>query len=431
MMDTYNYLVCSALRGGHPDIENNAPWYSPYLIGESPFFTDLFPDSGGEINFDLPEEGGNNNGIQEINETILYCMKNDIQFENFGDKISECGFLEDLLSLYGITGKVENTQTVNGNFLIGGTLSVESGVELTLNDNTSFNLFNSEISFLPSATLVFDDNVKIFGNSLDKIVVNGNLQIGSNVSFLAEEDAQLQIELNNPETNIIINQANFERTAIISNAIQHQISGCTFTASGIYGSNGNYNITNSIFNESFLDLEVTDSEINEVLYARITNNCQFSGMQSKEPVNLENYEDYTISGNFISDCLYGIKLYNCGDVIHEHSIDNNEITNNIQTGIRIYNSYADVRDNVISGNIYGIRCLDNSHVNIEGNDLARFVHETQQIRDNLSYEVSATQNSFPVYFKWNAIIDEDNGEEEYLVHYSTNEPEELDVRYNY
>jgi hypothetical protein len=47
--------------------------------------------------------------------------------------------------------------------------------------------------------------------------------------------------------------------------------------------------------------------------------------------------------------------------------------------------------------------------------------QTQEIRDNDSYEVYASQYSFPIYFRYNMIEDDDNigGEEDALVYYNT------------
>ena len=124
-MDVYNYFACSALRGGYPAL--NEPWYSPYSIGNNPDFYSLFGKP--EINFDLLENGGNNNGLHEINEVIEFVSEYDFQFNNWGYKIYDCGFKDDLLSLRGITGKVVTTDTVQGNYHIEDVLSVMSAFD--------------------------------------------------------------------------------------------------------------------------------------------------------------------------------------------------------------------------------------------------------------------------------------------------------------
>jgi len=169
-MDKYNYLVCTALRGWHPDRANNAPWVAKYPIGSDPFFAELFDTI--EINYD--EVGGNNNGIQEIVETVNYIRTYDFTFDTFGLKVYNWGFLEDLLSLYGITGKVKNTQTVNGNFLIGGPLSIESEVELTLDEYANFYIFGPGINIQPEGT--FTDLGTLYLPETAQITVNSSLE---------------------------------------------------------------------------------------------------------------------------------------------------------------------------------------------------------------------------------------------------------------
>jgi hypothetical protein len=177
-MDPYNYLVCTALRGWHPDVlipANRAPWAVTYPIGSLPAndFTTLFPNQPVEYNYDLTDNGGNNNGIQEINEIINYTKEYNGTFNQWGSKVYECGFhqpnpsqpAEDLLSLYGITGKVQHSQTVTGSFLIGGNLSVESGIDLTLDEDAAFYVFDSKIIVKPG-----DQNQNLSGG---KLIIDG------------------------------------------------------------------------------------------------------------------------------------------------------------------------------------------------------------------------------------------------------------------
>jgi len=167
LMDQYNYLTGTAFRGWHPDKENHAPWNVSYPIGSDPTFSELFLTN--EINFDLPEQGGNGDGIQEMQETINYTVAFDDQFDDFGSKIYNCGFhqgdpmqpAEDMLSIFGITGPVFHSQTISGDFLIGRTLSIEPGVELTLDNTTTFHVFNSEIIVKPRSEFPGVDGAKL------------------------------------------------------------------------------------------------------------------------------------------------------------------------------------------------------------------------------------------------------------------------------
>jgi len=85
-IDKFNYLVGTAFRGGHPDVIdplNRAPWNVTFPIGSLPIsqFQYLFPGMT-EVNFDLPENGGNGNEIQEIQESINYTQNYDGLFNS-------------------------------------------------------------------------------------------------------------------------------------------------------------------------------------------------------------------------------------------------------------------------------------------------------------------------------------------------------------
>jgi parallel beta-helix repeat protein len=435
LMDIYNYLICSALRGGHPDIENNAPWNSPYAIGESPFFTTIFPNSGGEINFDLPENGGNNNGIQEINETVLYGEDNDFQFFTYGDKIYDCGFIEDLLSLEGITGKVENTQTVDGSFYIGGHLSVESNVDLTLSDNTKFFLHNSEVTVKTSAILILGDNVTFVAKEGDcKLIVDGDISIGSNASFIAEDEAQLEIILNNHSIQASFNSATFENTSLDSYAQNLTITNSTFNSFyRVLSHRGIVNISYSVFTsnsgQSWLFLENTEDNQNTATVS----GCTFTTDISMSAIDMWNYNLYSISDNTIDGYYNGIQIMQSGyGDSKKNTIKENTITNCKLRGIIAYGTRGSVYLNHISNNTYGVWFGDHSSMRLYGNSGAANPVQTQEIMDNESYEVYASQYSFPIYFRYNVIIDDDNGgaPSDPLVYHSDGNMSLKDVRYN-
>jgi len=431
LMDPYNYLICSALRGGHPDIENDAPWYSPYNIGESPFFTTLFPNSGGEINFDLSVNGGNNNDIQEINETVLYGEANDFQFFTHGDKINDCGFIEDLLSLKGITGKIENTQTVDGNFYIGGNLSVESTVELTLNDYTKFFLHNSEITVMTSANLILGNNITFIAKEgVCKIIIDGNITVGSNVSFITEDGAELEIVLNNHSIQTNFNNSNFEKARLESYAQNLTISNSLFNDCYIlYSHRGNVTVNNTVFDRTWLYLENIEDNQN---LAKVSG-CSFTTDITMAAIDLWNYNLYSIENNTIDGYYNGIQVLQSGyGDSKKNMINDNTITNCTQSGILAYSTRGAIYKNHISNNRYGVWFGDYSSMRLYGYSGAANPAQTQEIRDNDSYEVYASQYSFPIYVRYNVIVDDDNigGQEDALVIHNGGNMSIKDVRYN-
>jgi hypothetical protein len=89
--------------------------------------------------------------------------------------------------------------------------------------------------------------------------------------------------------------------------------------------------------------------------------------------------------------------------------------------VSIYNSAAVLAQNHIHNNNIGIVKLNRSNVNIYGNPIAQDYSEVNIIEDNSSYEVFATAESFPWYFRYNVIFDPDNsgGQTDAIIYYET------------
>ncbi len=189
-MDVFPYFLITTLRGWHP--EPNAPWSKGYEIGECPGDS-LFPffDST-DFNPDYIINQGNGDSIIQIGETIYYTKEHDLSFKNFGVINYDCGFLkEDLLSLTGISGEIDTTQTLQGNYLIGGELSINSGVNLTLDTSTNFFVTGTKIIVKQGAVLSVDgatvtsvhdsvwQGIEVWGNTnAHQYTINGNCAQG-------------------------------------------------------------------------------------------------------------------------------------------------------------------------------------------------------------------------------------------------------------
>jgi hypothetical protein len=156
----------------------------------------------------------------------------------------------------------------------------------------------------------------------------------------------------------------------------------------------------------------------------ISGGCSFTG-SGTNAIEIDNYADFNISNCTISGYLDAINLYNCGYGSSLQLISNCVINDNTFSGITIYRSSADIWHNNIYRNGYGIKCFDRSIVHIQGD----YNNITQAIYDNEWYEVYASRGSFPQYFHWNLVQDDDNTMGDPLVKY-TAPGAGLDVRYN-
>ncbi|MBW6537869.1 MAG: T9SS type A sorting domain-containing protein, partial [Mariniphaga sp.] len=208
----------------------------------------------------------------------------------------------------------------------------------------------------------------------------------------------------------------------------------TFRNSGLKYRKGDLIVQNSNFDNSKIAATYGASKSS---YVEIKFGCTVQNCEQEPAIYIDSYYNYTIDDCSISgNDGDGIGIFNSGGSTSTKRISNNIITNNgwgnLGSGIVVYRSYVQIAGaQLIEGNKYGISCFNNSNILIRGNSSANYTYETQIIRDNNKYQVYATQNSFPYYIQWNAIIDEDN---QYpLVYYAIPPgfPEELDVRNNY
>ena len=168
-MHSFPFWSISAMRGYYPDYNSDAPWNRGYEIGYHSNFAELSDKT--EKDFDKSEYGGNNDNIFQINEISKFISEYDYDdgFADYGVTEIVTGFVnDDLLSLHGISGSVETSQTLSGSFLIGGSLSVEPGVVLTLDNSTSFHVFDSEVIIKPG----IESNNDIIVES-GKLIANG------------------------------------------------------------------------------------------------------------------------------------------------------------------------------------------------------------------------------------------------------------------
>ncbi len=391
-MDVYNYFACSALRGGYPAL--NEPWYSPYSIGNNPDFYSLFGKP--EINFDLQENGGNNNGLHEINEVIEFVSEYDFQFNNWGYKIYDCGFKDDLLSLRGITGKVVTTDTVQGNYHIEDVLSVEQNTDLYVN-NANLYLYDAEIHIDTLSGLHFENNVSIIAkNDTCRLIIDGGMTFGKKVKFVAEEGAEMEIIVNTD--NFSFNNVTFDNCKL------------TLTKSHI-----------SFSNCEFIDTPIAFESYSERLDSSsiVISNCNFNVNNDtmNYAINIQNVQSYninncTIDGNGANGTIRnGIQVYYCGNSASAtmKNISNNTIENCNNAGLLVYASTGNITMNKISNNKMGVELLNNCNLsNFNGNCAATNSSETQYIHGNDLYEVYMSSACNPQIFRYNIIEDNDS-----------------------
>lgn len=294
------------------------------------------------------------------------------------------------------------------------TVTVSNHSTLTINEGVHLDMYGTEAYYCkllitPNSTLVIGDNAIITakrGNC--EIEVNGNIQIGQNVTFKAENGATLKIRINGQQIVVI--------------------DGCTFTNATLQatiGSNGAPSFTNT---SSF--------SISNCTFSALGNQCEYA-------LRVDGYSsimlaDNTVNGvGLMSSRFYtdGILLYNCGASGIGSQILRNTIKGCTDTGLTLYGTTADIKGkNEITQCFTGVKLFNGSTVNnFMGNCGASNASQTQYIHDNDNSEVYIYRDCMPQTFRFNCITNSGNG---WFVEYEDNVDNgkglctRLDLEYN-
>ena len=323
------------------------------------------------------------------------------------------------------------------NTTISNKITVKNGATLYVPNQGHLNFEgNGSLVINEGANLSILSGAEVKGN-LEKqsIEIMGDFFVASNVTFLAKEGEHWGgLKLNNLSKNYILNGIRFENSMLKGESNNLTLKNSSFLNSSFKYKKGNVLVENTSFDNSDISLTFGASKTSS---AKIKTGCTIKNCKTEPAIYIEGYSQYEIDGCLITNNEgYGLSIYNSGGINRDKIISNNIITNNgwnmPGAGITLFHSYSDISGNQkIEGNKYGILSLNYSNVKIIGNESAQFVSETQKIANNEINQVYATQGSFPFYFKWNAIIDEDNSQP--LIYFVTPVigPNRADVRDNY
>jgi hypothetical protein len=273
----YNYLTyayATALKGYHPNI--GEPWslnldapigsqdLSELCDGCWPETEDVDPDS---------EIGGNSDGYYQTGEAFAYAAYLNGQIENEGQNYQNHGFIGDLLTLNGIEGRVDTSQSISGNYLIGRKLTLVTGV--VLSDYSTYqnhcNLFlndSTEILVDDSATLNINGYYTKFHGCSEQSFVNIQGDVSEDhMYFQANPGATININFNNSSNKYALDYFSFQNASIHAACDSLSFSFTGFEDSPLEF-NGNYLTINNVnvFDNSDLVLKngsVTITEAND------------------------------------------------------------------------------------------------------------------------------------------------------------------------
>ena len=436
----------TALRGYYP-YSKKYPYENGPKIGEhDSLFTISSIDS---VDFNPDDTlGGNHDGFIQFQEAFNFAFRyaSDIRDRDGQNYINE-GFQGDLLTLNGIEGRVDTTQSIIGSFLFGRKLTLSPGVTLS-NGITSLNFYLND-----STEILIQDSAKldINGNSTDItgcagesfITVEGDLR-QTRMDFTANPGAVINVRFTNPDNNYELDHFTFNNAKVsgICNSLSFVQS--SFTDSPFEFSGRELILSNSnVFSNSPLDFsggnllvndenEFTNSTIDISNPSSLASTCEISGgntfnntttTQANAVITIEDYTNFLIENNEISyDANRGIELFYAGwDERGDHSIRDNSIqftgtsySHIAELGIHSYFSNALIENNQISNNDYGIAGFHRSALAIVGDSLAVDIDHTQLIADNTISQCIFNYASFPYEFQFNVIRDISPGNKPFI-----------------
>lgn len=366
-----------------------------------------------------------------------YILESKIRSDFVSHKFAFNYFGDPAMNIMAQGFEVTHSRSIPLNTTISTKITVKNGATLYVPSQCRLNFEGyGSLVINEGAKLSIMSGAEVKGN-LEKqsIEIIGDFFAASNVTFLANEGEHWGgVKLNNLSKNYILDGIRFENTILKGESNNLTLKNSFFLNSSFKYKKGNVLVENTSFDYSDISLTFGASKSSNI---KIKSGCTISNCKTEPAIYIEGYPQYEINGCTITNNAGdGLSIYNSGGIIGDKIISNNTITNNgwnmPGAGITLFHSYSDISGNQnIEGNKYGILCLNYSNVKIIGNESAQFVSETQKIANNEINQVYATQGSFPFYFKWNAIIDEDNSQP--LIYFMTPVigPNMLDVRDNY
>lgn len=442
--EEFTFYWSAAIRGYYPgsggSIVGSVPWKWGCPVGSFPFNqfnfentvhqADYNPENGDPSAYDNPPPWGpvtegNSDGYTQFIEAFNYanCMDSYSYYgyyDNSGISNNESplyginnGFSnDDLFCLNGIAGNtstgLSSPQTVAGrSYLLGGNLNIFSDMTIYQNAEFTMGVDNAIIDAKP----------------------NVNFQIGPQVTFTGMTTSNIELLIENTNNLLDLENATFKKMSLqtfgsILTINNSAFTSCPFINSNSYG--GQVSIgSKSIFNNSPISLYNQDLSSSNVVSIE---NSTFNATTPIDQILIEDYNNYTVTGNSIIGGHSGLNLYYCGNGTVSNMIQNNNIYSCTKTGINVFDSRAIVSNNQIYNNYFGIELLNNtSNTSLLGDPSV----PAQAIYNCTGNELYATTSCFPIYMTYNNIYNTDpNTTYVYYDNKCSGAPPTLNVKYN-
>lgn len=274
-------------------------------------------------------------------------------------------------------------------------VTVDNFSTLTINDGVRLDMYGTEahdckLVVKSGSSLVIGDNALITAKRGDcEIVVNGNIQIGHNVTFKAEEGATLSIRING----------------------QREIT-----------------VTDCLFANASLQIGMENRVGRPMPSSATVSNCRFEATHGlcQHALRISGYSYITLADNTVDGrddtgsrhYTDGILIYNSGLAGLGSLVLRNTIKGCMGAGFTLYGSAGNIKRNEVTQCQYGVKLLNGSTVNeFTGNCAASNPSQTQHIHDNDECEVYVYRDCLPQTFRYNRVTGSGNS---WLVEYENN-----------
>jgi hypothetical protein len=427
-----------------PDLENEVINNVTYNHGEFNFH--IYSPTNGSSPAGYTSYNGEPYSNADLNSDNYISMHESWVWESTHENSSETPLLSDLGSIGEFTSldyptllhlNITDNESHRGLIGVSKDVHIVSGKQLQLISNADVHLLNdADLIVDAGATLIIEDNVTISGNASNKIIVNGSIQIGQNVTFNKHGSTGYfyGLVLNNSNMQTTIDDVTFNETQFRNYGAELNITDSEFNDCGwAYSFHGDVIIDNCEFTNTWLYLE---NQQNDPDILAFVNNSTFNNTSSAVGIDIANYDNYWIDNNDIRANYNGIQIINCGnDNYITQQLYNNTIHDCGWAGVLAYSTKGAFYENHIHNNGTGIKLMNKCNMALYGNAGATTNYGTNFITDNDSYEIYISKYSFPWYFRYNVIIDEDNAGNPtdpmlYFAYPAGSKVNQKDIRYN-
>jgi len=308
---------------------------------------------------------------------------------------------------------------------ISSRVRVRNGATLTIPNNCTFTFHgNGKLIIEEDGHLVIGNGAQIIGvnNNITHAihVKSGGFTVGKNATFenlsggILLEKAGGGASYDNHKT-YTISHSTFNNTPLKHRGTRLHVSNCTFNVgSDVLTSVSVSYIDSCYFNQTSFEYDSRVLPWQDAKYpATSVRNSNFIGHESPTiALQLSRLRGFRLVNNTIFGYETGISLHSSGHtlsdapVVAPTTIKNNKISY-CGTGIEVYNSVAEFTGNRIDSCYLGVGLYNNSYTSF-GTMLEPNPSDYQIISDCYSIELYASATSFPTFFRYNQIIDDNN-----------------------